>query len=224
MKNLSAFLVTTVMLSGVGLMVNTNAYADTIGNVSLSEENDDFLGLKESDSILFLPDGSYIHGELKEYSLTDLTQVVAQYNSETDSSAVTVSEAREILKRDKENYRQNESLLQNIKNPRGTSPSNTVRELGLGAAYTSSSFTGNGWRFAGYRFKAVNSPGPNLKWSVTGGSGIVGYDWQAWNTYESGVKIGTAIAPGDYPVGIDAYSTFYAYNPINGTRYHVSNT
>lgn len=194
--------------------ISANANEDQIAK-------DRFSHLKDSDSLLVLPDGGFLHGEAIVTSNEDPNEVVAHYNSATDPNAITVSQAREIMETN-----ENKATfydLEKVITPRATQPSGTTWGLSLGASYSSSAFTGSGWRFAGYLFKAINSAGPYLNWRAHIGSGVVGTATEAWNTYSSGVAIGEAIYAGG-STRMSGTSTFYTYNPVKGTYYVVSNT
>ncbi|NBA39235.1 hypothetical protein [Enterococcus hirae] len=224
MKGIKSLFAAVSLLSfSVILLDGKITYADENSTMSHKSQvvHDRFSHLKDTDSLLVLPDGGFLHGEAIVTSRENPDQVVARYNSDNDPNAITVSQARKGIK---ENENKSDFyILDQLISPRATKPSGTVWGLSLGASYSSSAFSGSGWRFAGYLFKAINSAGPYLNWTSHVGSGVIGTETEAWNTYSSGYAIGEAIYAGG-ATRKSGTSTFYSYNPVNGTYYVVSNT
>lgn len=169
--------------------------------------------------ILILPEGGFLHGEMIETSIKT-GKVVASYNSETDPNAITWGEIKDKL---------TDQLSKNPNNPgllagqlRGATPPSTVRGLAYGASYSSNLFSGSGWRFAGYLFKAINSVGPLLRWESHNDNGVIGTETQAWNTLDSGYAEGTLINKNAY-LYLNGTKCYYNHNPQNGTYYWVGN-
>ena len=207
-------------LSGMFLipLVNVQAaqYHDPIDLDEIVESS--FSGLEESELVLEMPEGGFLHGQATEYSTSDLNTVIAEYDSETDPNSVTVAEAREILKAD---AIEAETSIQ----PYGAVPpsNNTLRKLKYGDKYDSKIFTGNGWRFSDVQWKA-ESGGDYLKWWSTVDSGMVGSYGEAYATYSGSIQ-GTLINLNTYVWNSEngQGQVYYTVNPIPGTQYHILN-
>lgn len=185
-------------------------------------KTDYFHDMNDSEKVLALPNGGFLHGEGTLYDISDLTKALEVYNSETDPKSITVGQAKEIMKEQKENV-----VVESIfpsKILRGAYPPSTLINLSYGGSYTSDYFSGSGWRFAGYLFAAVNSAGPNLRWESHGDQGCIGTKQQALNTLDSGYAEGTLINNGAYLYlyGLTA-KTYYVHSPLSGTYYYVGN-
>lgn len=170
-------------------------------------------------SILVLPDGGLLHGEMVETSVKT-GEEVANYNSDTDPNATTWGAIKDKVTQQKTAVNNYTELLDN--QPKGTTPPSTVRGLSYGASYTSNYFSGSGWRFAGYLFKATNSTGPLLRWESHNDNGVIGTETQAWNTLDSGYAEGTLINKNAY-LYLSGTKCYYNHNPQGGTYYWVGN-
>lgn len=213
MKFVKTIATASLLLSTLGIItIGDSAHAaqgPALGGKIYQAPTERFSNLKDSDKILVLPDGGFLHGEA---TITDTTtnEVVAHYNSETDSNSVSVSNLKDILNNN------------NIPMPRRSTPPNQSITLGNGGEYTSSPFSASGWRFGGYLFQSDPSTGPALLWASYKDSGIVGTETQAWNTLNSGTPIGEAISAGGSTY-IYYKACYYTFNPVSGSYYYVAN-
>lgn len=196
-----------------------------------------FSELNDSDMVLALPNGGFLHGESE--LLDENQNILTVYNSETDPNSITVSLAKELMvEQALEENSQKKNYLDLI-NPtiQGTAPPSTTSYLVLGVneTYNSSTFSGSGWRFAGYWFynhyKASNgnyyAQGP-LKWKTFVDSGAVGDAEDVNNIYANHwASAGIAIYPNQNWKLVSSGNpgnpklTYFTYSPISGTTYSV---
>lgn len=112
---------------------------------------------------------------------------------------------------------------------RSASPRKAVENpkiLQLGQHYRSNPFSAQGWRFSEAKFKAADGTGTWLLWETYGDGGVVGNEWEAYQTYQSGQSIGRAKFGANskqYVNGNRSWLFFYTYNPIPGSGYIVYN-
>lgn len=177
--------------------------------------------LDESEQVLELPDGGFLHGKAELY---DGNKLIAIYDSDVDSQAITIKNARKRIARQIEKGATNNKIT--------TVGIPTKRYLlSYGSSYQSKPFSGSGWRFSGYQFAI---PGPGfpadeyyLRWSTHGDSGRVGNHVEAINTLNSkvGKLYGNPIYEGNsYWFTYGALGQIYfTYNPNPGTYYYVKN-
>ncbi|EIB6520122.1 hypothetical protein K9D97_002735 [Enterococcus faecalis] len=219
MKFVKTIATASLLLSTLGIItIGDSAHAaqgPARGGKAYKAPTERFSNLKDSDKILVLPDGGFLHGEA---TITDTTtnEIIARYNSETDSNSVPVSNVKTIL---------NSVLttsVDNVPTPRRATPPNQSITLGNGGEYSSSPFSASGWRFGGYLFQSDPSTGPALLWASYKDSGVVGTETQAWNTLNSGTPIGESISAGGSTY-IYYKACYYTYNPISGSYYYVAN-
>lgn len=200
------------------LSVNAAEYHEPTENDYVDLVDSMFQGMDENELVLEMPEGGYLSGPGVCVD-TDITtgEVIAEYNVQTDPNAITVKEAKaEIL-----------DTFENGKMTRGVNPpaSNTLRTLAYGDIYTSSPFSGSGWRFSGMQFKASSGSGDYLKWSSYIDGGRVGNYNEAYATKNSGTLQGTAINAGQSIWNSEGSlgQIYYTYNPVAGTYYQVGN-
>ena len=206
---------TTLLAVTFVLKAGEVSYANDNVQAMFDTSSEPFFDLEEDDTITILPNGAFLHGEatLKDYE-TD--EVLASYNSDLDPNSITVQEAQMYL-------RNSELIVPNSEysiEPYASSPATQIWTLGAGASYSSSAFSGSGWRFAGYLFE--KSKGGSLFWASYGSKGVIGSKQNALDTKSSGEAIGQAIASGGSTY-YSGRSTFYAYNPKSGSTYYVAN-
>lgn len=185
--------------------------------------------LEESDSILKLPDGGYLHGEAYDVAADDPNKIIATYNSETDSNETTVGEVIDLV----EEYNETSSLERVGVTPRVATPPKTssYRVLQAGGQYWSQAFSGSGWQFSGLGFLPAAGTGKYLGWQASKDDGNVGGPNQANSTW-GGVYSGSPLyvsagysykTPQDYHPGFPYVMIFYSYNPVPGSTYYVAN-
>lgn len=214
-------------LVGISLMFFT-MLALGEGNVAYAAESypreSFFEKFSDSDKMVELPNGGFLHGKAVVYESVDSDKIVKEYDSATDSSAKTVGEIKNQLQN--ESIKSNLTLNLNAENqPKGAGVPTQVVGIPYGGEYVSEAFSSSGWRFGGYLFKAITSPLPNLIWSSHVDSGIVGTQAQADYTHSHGsqsVYQGTVVGVGSR-VSLGGTRCFYTYSPINGTYYYVGN-
>lgn len=218
---------TIVVLSSISLLSTTHA-ASLNGN-----SNDDTFSEKSTDSALILPTGGYLHGSMT--SIDPLTGKTITYNSDTDSHATTVGAINnKTNSSDSYYYKFNTptNLQDSSSSPtplsltRAAYPSATPKSLKANATYVSDTFSGTGWRFAGYTFSAASGTGgPYLLWYSMNDSGRVGSYSQANQTAMVGspnYAQGSVIDMNRY-LRLAGPSTYYTWNPATNTRYIVAN-
>ncbi|MDR0922497.1 MAG: hypothetical protein LBM95_08955 [Lactobacillales bacterium] len=97
--------------------------------------------------------------------------------------------------------------------------------MNRGDYYRSNPFSASGWRFAECYFQ---TNGARLKWRSYVDDGRVGDRGDAWSQY----RVGTSASYGvplyvssgyQYITGDNNMTTYYTYNPKNGTYYTVEN-
>jgi hypothetical protein len=177
----------------------------------------------DSDTIIILPDGGFLHGEATVSSNSNPQKIIAHYNSQTDQTAVKVGSLKKVLSENGTISLLGVNLSQD-KVQGANVPSETMT-LGYGAEYSSNSFSGSGWRFEGYFFKAINSPLPNLIWSSHVDSGLVGTRTQANYTHNNGKQElydNTFVNIGARPA-VSGTRVYYSFSPKDGTYYYVGN-
>ncbi|MCO5447798.1 hypothetical protein NG844_10245 [Enterococcus faecalis] len=208
------------------LITGTNALAADRGDKPRSgylTEETMFGGQADSTEYMKMPEGGYLHGEATLHSLDDEGNVkVEKYNSrkEPKNNIITLGEIKENNNEEKKTV--NKSTFPKEIDLRGTKPSNTVYDLSYKANYISNNFSGKGWRFAGYLFRAVNSAGSDLRWESHNDNGVIGSKQQAWNTLDSGYAEGYLINTDSY-LYLSGTKTYYNHNPRNGAYYYVGN-
>ncbi|MXQ74289.1 hypothetical protein GSF08_10165 [Clostridiaceae bacterium DONG20-135] len=183
---------------------------------------DYFQELDDSDLVLEMPNGGYLHGEA---TILDLEgNIISTVSSQTDEKAKTVGEIKEEL-----------LGKEIITNPsfimaRGSTPPTKMLEIKKGTTYRSNYFSGKGWRFSGYSFFAKEpypATGGIITFQTFNDDGRVGILSEALKTQYTGAITGTAVYRGK-PYSVFAYSTgeyaqiYYTYNPNPNTFYTVS--
>lgn len=206
-------------------IVNVSALEKT--NIAIQKEvetyvNNMFYDLEDHDKVLALPNGGYLHGHAKLVNGLNTDIVYKEYDSETDSNAITVREAKKSIQYDIINM--NSVVIQ----PRGANvpnlESSTIILYDQGT-YRSQTFSASGWRFGGYFFLSEASTGDYLKWSTYNDSGVVGTHGYASQTKKTGVAYGKAIYPGtpQYISYGRNPQIYYTFNPTNNPYYIVEN-
>lgn len=174
--------------------------------------------------ILLLPDGAYLQGEAKDYvddaSSDDNLALIAIYNSETDTRAISVETAKDMEKKVMMGGYINLPII-----TRGTGVPETKRTLEYGDRHLSAPFTEPGWRVSNIKFyPSEGSGGPYLKWTSYSDSGLVGNTSQCLHTINNGPLEGTILNAGitDTVLSTD-WMMYYTKNPVHGTKYLVEN-
>ena len=177
--------------------------------------------LNESEQVLELPDGGFLHGKVELY---DGDKLIVIYDSDVDSKAITIKNARKRIARQIEKGATDRQIT--------TAGIPTKRYLlSYGSSYQSKPFSGSGWRFSGYQFGIPGSGYPAdeyyLRWSTHGDSGRVGTYVDAINTLNSrvGKLYGNPIYEGNsywFTYGAQG-QIYFTYNPNPGTYYYVKN-
>lgn len=191
--------------------------------IKIDEEiNEVFEDFDSSMKILVLPDGGFLQGKATVYNANDTNckKSIAVYDSETDKNAISVAQAKIIEKENK--------LSKNVNNPQivpyGTTIPTKIMVLADKSAYTSSTFSGSGWRIGGYKFKPAANTGDYLLWTSFVDSANAGTAGHVSSTINGGPNYGTAL-----PTGVKTYvysadwTMYYTFNPIAGSYYIVAN-
>lgn len=177
-----------------------------------------FNDLDDEDKVLEMENGWYLFGEAYIAPSDDVNVVLESLNSETDENAISVKEVKEKVVVDL--LSEKSELIE----PRGTTlPSETI-VLGPGAEYTSSKFSGSGWRLSGYMFSPRPDTGYYLLWTTYVDDRRVGSIDQAYSTLHGTIQ-GDPIYNGvsKYINKATLAHVYYTYNPIAGTYYKVQN-
>ncbi|MGG5341190.1 hypothetical protein [Enterococcus sp. AZ192] len=220
MKNFQATKLSFFLLLCMGLLFSFSekGFAQEMGMYYTEEEIEGrFFGMENEKSVIITPEGGILHGEMTVYDSDD--QVIEYYNSETDPDATTVAKLKYKFRNTPKN------LLDVGVAPRVARPaSGPPKVLSYGGEYISNKFSGSGWQFAGYLFKPATGTGNFLRWSTYNDSGRVGDEAQAWSTYNGGLA-GNVLDPGParWFTGANAVTTYYSFNPVNGSFYFVAN-
>ncbi|MBS6180157.1 hypothetical protein MKC91_17480 [[Clostridium] innocuum] len=184
-----------------------------------------FPDLKDSDKVIELPDGGFLHGKANVI-VEDLSGIkIETYDSSTDPEAKTIETIKHEIRESNEVDKVQQSDIHNLL--RGASIPRTSFGLDKGASYTSKKFTGKGWDFSGYSFYAKDwfMNGQYLRWRTYGDSARVGDIGAANAALISNVLQGTAINPGKYywiNEGVQG-QIYFTYAPKTGTYYNVAN-
>ena len=183
-----------------------------------------FSGMKDTDKVLPLSDGGFLFGEME--TVDEDTGERTIQNSETDSSSITVAEAKKIdEKRFKNSFTSNTEFI----TPRFASPSRKAKALKPLASYTSGPWSGSGWQFAGYKFNNSFVGGKTtMRWTSIGDTGKAGDMTDAFNTYLTGgnaygIYLNQGVPIDVYPTDGGISLTYYSWNPAYGSKYRVQN-
>ena len=200
-KLIFALLTFPLLLSGI--FISRVAYADDIN------ENQMIIADPDGGGYFYSLDGS------SEFSDSDIQQV--------GGVVMSVSEY-EMIQEKKDAMVDGIELFAPI-SLYSTNPFNKpTKVIPNRLAYTSNPFSGNGWRFSGYRFLPASGTGVYLAWRVEGDAGRVGTYDHARNTYNGHIQ-GVPVDPGQrkYVASDSTGLLFYTYNPVPGSRYIVEN-
>lgn len=183
--------------------------------VQTDDSSEYFYDLNENDKVLELSDGGFLYGSATITDNED-SSITETYDSLTDENSITVKEARIILKK-----QSNQNLARGANVPDVASKTIT---LDSNAEYKSSEFSGSGWRFGGYFFKAKSGTGTYLRWTSYKDGGRIGNYSEAIGT-KNGTIQGTAIEKNQtqYVSRGGSAMIYYTYSPTNGTYYYVVN-
>lgn len=180
-----------------------------------------FSHLTDSDKVLKLSDGSYLHGEAEVYDMDH--ELLTTYDSNTDPEAITVAKAKE------ECIEQIEADLANEENQKDSRyanwPPRKDMYLSYGASYSRIITEGSspGWRFSEFSFFPKAGTGDYLRWRTYGDSARVGSRGDANATYEGTLR-GTPIYEGKYYwLSFNPGQAYYSYQPKSGSYYQVAN-
>lgn len=217
---------------GVIFFTSSNAYGAELKPITqeIQDRTSTVFGtLNDSDSLIQLPDGGYLHGKAYEVSSDNPEQVLAVYDSDTDLKKTTVKEVKHSIKLSE----QNNQLDKNVIAPRGTTPPQQTSYMVLqtGGQYWSSKFSGSGWRFGGRGFMPAAGTGIYLGWQTFVDDGNIGGPNEAHSTWAGSyrgkplyVSEGyTYKAPGETTPGFPWLAIYYTLNPVSGAYYYVAN-
>jgi len=226
---------TTAILFGGGLLVNSPAHAaekkpvpDTISDVP-------FQDLKESDSILVMPSGAYLHGKATIFN-KDSSKIVATYDSNQPLSTknnaikiITVAEAR------KEIDESTGISLPNFYSTRTNVPPAQTQDnivgVNPGASIWENLSIGANWQFSRAYFASwPQSSGQYLLWKAHVDDGrIADMGDSRKQYYDQRGAYGALIkysSPASYYTSTGTWwheMAFNSYAPKKGTSYQVSN-
>ncbi|MFZ8766020.1 hypothetical protein [Enterococcus diestrammenae] len=224
MKKIALMVLTGISFVSISLLAfnQTSQAAEVQGEPILMKTNLDFLDhLKDSDSLLCLPDGGFLHGTAELSTYGD-DKVLEYYNSDTDSNATTVGTVKKALAEMPQE--KSSPFIFNLKDTRGAKPATQVMKLGLDSSYSSSKFSASGIRFAGYLFQTKGTAGDRLRYYSYNTVGAAGsktdaskvYSSNTWNAY------GWLVYSYTYTY-VGGVSTYWVNNPNSGTYYYVIN-
>lgn len=175
-----------------------------------------FGDLNDNDKVVELEDGGFLYGEATVTDENDPTFEPVEYNSFDDPNSITVKDAKKIIQ---EGSASNFARGSNV-------PDSSTKTLTLkpNSHYQSSEFSGTGWRFGGYFFKASSGSGTYLRWTSYKDAGRIGNYSEAVGT-KNGSLQGTVIEKNQtqYVSRGGSGMIYYTYSPLQGTYYYVVN-
>lgn len=210
-KFVYALLLSFSILALFGITSNVNVAEF---NQSPPDDYSNFLdNLDESESIVVMPDGGILYGGEFEIYYSNMPDKPLVIDTETSPHAITVGDYKE------------HNPSSSIAEPFGADPANQTYVIPDRGYYASNSFTGSGWRFAGYNFRPADNTGAYLKWSTYGDSAMIGSVFEATYTKIYGSAYGRLINPNTafYYTGYGNMTTYYTYNPKSGAYCIVMN-
>lgn len=176
------------------------------------------LQVSENQIVQVLPEGGFIYN--------------ADGSSDVDLSVVKSNNRIVMPYRDYLKLEQKDASVGFVTLPpvfRSASPhkaSQTAKILVDGEVYTSNFFSGSGWRFSELKFRPSHGTGSYLRWTSIGDSALVGSEYQAFHTWQTGVGTSMAVLGNGETRWVDTtggWSVFYTYNPARGPQYVVAN-
>ncbi|MCB5954436.1 hypothetical protein [Enterococcus sp. CWB-B31] len=153
------------------------------GILESGDDSEIFFGVSDTDKVVELPDGAFLYGQAVVTTNNQETEI----DSENDSEAILVEEAREILEERAEK-------AGNVQGPvlaRGVTPTFTHVLLKYGARGTGTFPSGIGWHSISCVYQSTDG-GPYTRWETLGDSAMVGTATQATRTF-NGTLSGTAL-------------------------------
>lgn len=175
--------------------------------------------ISENQIVQVLPEGGYI---AKDDGSSNFDSEMVQNNGGT---LMTYGEYLEKEQTDTSSDTFVVSYIQ-FRSASPSKASGNPKVLKLGEFYQSNPFYERGWRFSELKFKAADGTGTWLLWKTYKDGGVVGNEWEAYQTYQSGQSIGRAKIEANqsqYVNGNGSWLFFYTYNPISGSGYTVYN-
>lgn len=195
-----------------------SVFAEELGAKPVNQENTEVLfgDLNDNDKVVELEDGGFLYGEATVTDENDPTFEPVEYNSFDDPNSITVKDAKKIIQ---EGSASNFARGSNV-------PDSSTKTLTLkpNSHYQSSEFSGTGWRFGGYFFKASSGSGTYLRWTSYKDAGRIGNYSEAVGT-KNGSLQGTVIEKNQtqYVSRGGSGMIYYTYSPLQGTYYYVVN-
>ncbi|AYG01040.1 hypothetical protein [Lactococcus allomyrinae] len=154
-KIIASAILTLSVAGTVGVGYSVKASTTTTTDRITREVNLEFANLQDSDKVIPQADGGYLYTA----------------NSASDSSAVTVAQAKTNIIASYETSLQKTSSALTIV-PLSTSYPVTAKALSPGDTYYSDTFSGSGWKYSGYKF--YNTSGSHyMLWENVNASGQV---------------------------------------------------
>ena len=136
-----------------------SVFAEELGAKPVNQENTEVLfgDLNDNDKVVELEDGGFLYGEATVTDENDPTFEPVEYNSFDDPNSITVKDAKKIIQ---EGSASNFARGSNV-------PDSSTKTLTLkpNSHYQSSEFSGTGWTFGAYFFKASSGSGTYLRWT-----------------------------------------------------------
>lgn len=210
-----------IVLLGTGICITNNQveaaeYKEPTEVPEMSATDVAFAGLHDTDKVVQLPDGTFLHGEatIGEVSLT--RNALVTINSETAENAITVEEAKEILE-------ENKGEVENKPMLRGIVSSFNYRGLGHGASVSGYFSRSVGWNSLNTVYQSTAN-GPYLRYYSGYDSARVGTAQQAQQTF-SGIISGSIVSAGLYQYfsGTNTMYTYYPRDPGQWQSYQIIN-
>ncbi len=220
---------TTATLFGGGLFVNSIVHAAEKKPLPNTVSSIPFQDLKDTDSILVMPSGIYLHGKATILN-GENSEIVATYNSDQPLSnkndgikKITVAEARQEINK-------NTGIpLPLFSSSKTNRPPTEVVGINPGGSIWQNISLGPNWQFSRSYFASwPQSSGQYLLWKAHVDDGRIAdknasirqYNDQA-GAYGELIK---ASSPAAYYRGDNWYEmAFNSYNPLSGTSYEAAN-
>lgn len=196
--------------------VEAAQYKDPVKVAKVSAEGAAFNGLKDTDKVVELEDGTFLHGKATIGMLGANRDEMITVDSETAPNAVTVEAAKEILSENEGENNFNQML-------RGVSWSFNYKSMPYGASVNGHFSRSVGWNSLNTVYQSTGG-GPYLRYYSGYDSAMVGTAQQATRTF-SGSLSGNFLSADTYRYfpGINTMYTHYSSSNVQHQSFQIAN-